>query len=292
MDIRKKANNLGAAEEHEILESYSRLERFQNRHNKKPFSKNQDSYSVQHAKKSKKIRQTEQLTGLPTKPFLEVFSKFCDENKVTKRIHLVEFIVNFFSSPERSIQNFVVKSKNGLLQGSLPAWKSLPTVIRYTIYTLSFRHKTEHMFSFTLNFGRKLNSCITTDNPPEWTDRIAKRINYHIGNTTCKDFKLWFSIEHSEKEDIGYHLHGFIAWNDEEVETVRKALKAAVGEWETNKQCQLNFKVNWRHIQTAIKQSYYALKLPFGLYANHLVKSEARMYYETIRNGSKAKLSS
>ncbi|MFB2732874.1 hypothetical protein [Shewanella mangrovisoli] len=129
MDIRKKANNLGAAEEHEILESYSRLERFQNRHNKKPFSENQDSYSVQHAKKSKEIRQTEQLTGLPTKPFLEVFSKFCDENKVTKRIHLVEFIVNFFSSPERSIQNFVVKSKNGLLQGSLPAWKSLPTVI-------------------------------------------------------------------------------------------------------------------------------------------------------------------
>lgn len=290
MDIRKKALTIGKADEKTIIKIHAMSAGFQEKHKRKSFSTKQNNYASKIHNESQKILSNEELKDTPTQSFSEVFSKFCQEYSPKKQTQLVEMVEHFFASAERSVQHLVVKTKNGLVRCKLPVWKSLPTVIRYTIYTLSFRFKTEHMYSFSLNMGRELNSQITVNNPSDWMDRIAKRINYHLGKTTCKDLKLWFSIEYSDTEDIGYHLHGFIAWNDEKKATVRQAMKRAVGEWETEKQFQLKLKLNWRTLRIAIIQSYYALKFPYGLYANHLVKREARMYYNEIRDGVKATL--
>lgn len=249
-----------------------------------PFCDNQLFHAKRLASDARLTSKKAFLAGKFYPEVMEIFSPEITSKNKDVFLQRIEHLDFFTSASEKGIGRLLVYRSNEYLTGDFPMWDKLPTLYKMCIMTLAMRAQCEQFHSVTLLIGKELNQAITPDTLKKSVDDLTKRIQKNINHHSYTNFRIWFSIEYSEKEDIGYHLHGFVGWDQGSEEKLRSILRKAVVEWVSNKnrQIKLNDKcVIWKE---AIKQTFYALKAPVHIYASRATTQQAKEHYETLRN--------
>ncbi|MDH1468676.1 hypothetical protein [Shewanella sp. GD03713] len=246
----------------------------------KTFPENQLFHAKRLNRESREVREEAKASGNFYPIVEEIFSPetVLKRNEVfTQMIDNMEFLT---SSSNGGVKRFLVYRSLGYLEGELPKWVKLDKLYKHCLMTLAMREQCKRFYSFTLNLGKELNESITPDNQKQRVDELAKRIQKNVESQNYTNFRIWFSLEYSLTGDIGYHLHGFVGWDEGSKDKLSRILSKAADEWvvKKNKQCQFkNECVFWKE---SIIQTFYALKTPVHVYSSHPVKQGAKKHYE------------
>lgn len=251
------------------------------------FAENQLKKADDFDKATRELIKQERASGNFYPDIEEIFSPEIAAKKRDFFIQMIELTQFFGSTRDSALKGLLVYSSLAFPEGNYPIWDKLPKLYKHCLMTLSMRAQCKQLHSFTLNFGRELNKKIKTS--PETLkkelDALTKRVQKNVRHQGYTNFRIWFALEYSEKDDIGFHLQGFVGWDEGSEEKLRSILRKTVGEWpERIRNKQIKLKPFCVFYKDAIKQTFYALKAPVYLYSSRDTTQNAKAHYEILRN--------